>query len=76
MHTIETEFNFLKSQACAPVNLSNPDFENTRRVHDWRNRVADIFINTWDRLTERERMIIFIIAEQEASSEKYDLYER
>ncbi len=43
--------------------FNEEDFSLTTPIHDWRNHVPDEFINDWKNLTERERKIIFIMAE-------------
>lgn len=52
--------------------LARPDFKNAGKVHDWRNYVPDEMKNNWNKLTDRERMIIIIICDEIASQEDWD----
>lgn len=45
------------------------DFEKASKVHDWKNHVPEELIPVWNDLTERERKIIFIMAESSATAE-------
>ena len=49
-----------------------PNFENTGRVHDWRNYVPDCWQKNWGRFTLDERRIIIIMAEIQAKNEEWD----
>ena len=54
------------------INLDNPEFENRKKVHDWRNYVPYEWVKEWDRLTEREKRIIAVMAETQADKEEWD----
>lgn len=51
--------------------LEHVDFSKTDKVHDWRNYVGE-FKDCWDELTLREKQIIFIMADRQASNEEWD----
>lgn len=52
--------------------LEDPKFEETGKVHDWRNYIPDEFIEEWEQLTLREKQIIYILAEKQASNEEWE----
>lgn len=54
------------------IDINNPDFENTSKVHDWRNYVPYEWQKNWKELTERERQIIVVMAQSEADQEEWD----
>lgn len=54
------------------IGLNDPKFEQTTRVHDWRNYVPDEWQKDWDKFTDREKKIIAIMAETQADSEEWD----
>jgi hypothetical protein len=51
--------------------IENPNFKKKSKVHDWKNYVGD-FEYFWDELTFREKQIIYVLAEQQASAEYWD----
>jgi len=54
------------------IDLSDPKFENTSKVHDWRNYVPEEWRKDWDRFTLRERTVIAVMAETQACNELWD----
>ena len=54
------------------ININNPEFEKSTRVHDWRNHVPSDFKDKWSELTSRERRIICYLAEDAAEHEHWD----
>lgn len=54
------------------IDLNDPKFEQTTRVHDWRNYVPDEWQKDWNKFTNREKKIIAIMAETQADSEEWD----
>lgn len=48
------------------------DFSFTGKVHNWRNYVPYEFISDWKDLTDRERAIIFYMANQQAKMEDWE----
>lgn len=52
--------------------LQNPEFEKASKIHDWRNYVPDEFEKEWNNLTLREKQIIFVLADKQASEEEWD----
>lgn len=53
-------------------NAEDPKFEETRKVHDWRNYVPFEWMRNWDKLTSREKKIIVIMSEIQADKENWD----
>ena len=47
-------------------------FENVGRVSDWRNHVPDNVRCVWNKLSEKERLLVVAVAEQAASQEEWD----
>jgi hypothetical protein len=54
------------------ININNPQFEKTTKVHDWRNYVPYEWQQEWDNFTERERKIIAVMAETQSDKEEWD----
>ena len=54
------------------VDLNNPDFENRCIVHDWRNYVPENWMDKWHKFTDREKIIIAVMAETIANKEEWD----
>ncbi len=55
-----------------PECINEPHFENAGKVHDWRNYVPCEWQKRWDDFTERERIIISVMAEIQADKEEWD----
>jgi len=62
--------NELSENYCSP-NVGDNALNNPGRVHDWRNYVPECIENIWGELTERERMLIAIVAESPADQEEW-----
>ncbi len=54
------------------LELKNEKFENISLVHDWRNYVDDVFRKYWTEFTDNERLIIYKMAEKQASDEEWN----
>ena len=54
------------------VDLSNPEFKKAGKIMDWRNYVPSDWQKKWAEFSERERKIIYVMAEKEANSEEWD----
>lgn len=54
------------------IDIENPDFKNTSKVHDWRNYVPYDWQKNWEQFTERERQIIAVMAQSKADKEEWD----
>lgn len=54
------------------IDINNPDFKSTSRVHDWRNYVPYDWQKNWEHFTERERQIIAVMALSQADDEEWD----
>lgn len=52
--------------------LIDEDFKKIGRVHDWRNYIDEEVSNNWAELTEREKCLLFIMAEKLSDSEHWD----
>jgi hypothetical protein len=52
--------------------FENQDFEDVGKVHDWRNYAPEEIVNVWDKLTDREKKLIFIMCETMADREEWD----
>lgn len=73
MNTNIPLFDQMAAGALVPANLSNPQFETVgQTLHDWRRYVPDIWRQIWSELTEREKQIIFVMAETQADLEEYE----
>lgn len=54
------------------IDISNPEFEKAVNVSDWRNYVPREIQIQWNNLTEREKKLIIVIAQEGASAEDWD----
>lgn len=54
------------------TDIVNPEFNKKSKVHDWRNYVPNDFQENWNKLTERERKIIVVMAQLRANEEEWD----
>lgn len=56
------------------INLDDVDFtaHGFVRVHDWRKYVPDDWQKNWMMFSERERKIIFVLANRQAQAEEWD----
>lgn len=52
--------------------MENPKWEETGKVHDWRNYIDDAVVEQWDQLDMTARLALYINAAQEAQSEEWD----
>jgi hypothetical protein len=52
--------------------LDDPEFSKATRVHDWRNYVPVEIKQEWNHLTEREKKIVFLLANEQANAEIWD----
>lgn len=52
--------------------LSDPDFENAGRVHDWRNHVGEATQSIWGTLTDQQKAAIALDADERASREEWE----
>ena len=50
----------------------NPEWENTTKVHDWRNYINDDLRNIWETFTDKQKEIIAKNADELASIEDWD----
>lgn len=63
---------FLSIQSYPESGLRQEDFKSIGRVHDWRNYVPDAFISTWQDLSDRERAIIYLMAQDQSNAEEWE----
>lgn len=52
--------------------IHDPRWGDRGRVHDWRNYVPDAIRDNWDSLSEETRLVVYCMAEQQASAEEWD----
>lgn len=50
----------------------NPDWENTSRVHDWRNYISEEMQQIWDTFSEEQKRVIYENTESMANREEWD----
>ncbi len=55
-----------------PEDWNNPDFENTEKVHDWKNYASDRLKAYWDVFTPAQKMMISECLQEIADSEHWD----
>jgi len=52
--------------------LVSPDFNNTGKVHDWKNYIPKAYVKNWASLDVNTKLAMYVIAEQVASNEEWD----
>lgn len=52
--------------------LTEPDFEDTEKCHDWRNHVPGELQRIWSRLSQEARAAVFVCAQGAADSEDWN----
>ena len=52
--------------------ITDPDFENTNKVHDWRNHVLPNTQEIWQSLSLFQRYAVYLDAESRAMDEEWD----
>lgn len=52
--------------------MDNPQFDKSRKCHDWRNYVPVNLRKAWKDLTYEARIACFIVAKKQADSEDWD----
>jgi hypothetical protein len=52
--------------------IRNVDWESGGKVHNWRRYVSDHFRQLWNTLSEREQIILYVVANEAASKEHWD----
>jgi hypothetical protein len=52
--------------------LENPQFDKSRRCHDWRNYIPDELRLAWKDLSYEARIAVFVAAEKQAHKEDWD----
>lgn len=50
----------------------NPQFEKSRKCHDWRNYVPDKIRDIWGALSDETRIMVFLTAEKQSNLEDWD----
>lgn len=51
---------------------NEPHFEETTRVHDWRNYIPDEVAETWEEFPLEARLAMWMMAEKQASNEEWE----
>lgn len=54
------------------IDIDNPEFDNTSKVHNWRNYIPPDWKSNWKNFTESERKIMIIMAQIQADNENWD----
>lgn len=52
--------------------IEDPQFNKSRKCHDWRNYVPDKIRDIWGALSNEARIMVFITAEKQANLEDWD----
>ena len=52
--------------------MDYPQFEKSRKCHDWRNYVPDKVKDIWGSLSNETRIMVYITAETRANLEDWD----
>lgn len=54
------------------TSVENPEWEKSRRVHDWRNYIDEEVKAIWNTFTPEQRMALAKQADNLASAEEWD----
>lgn len=63
-------FDFLKSITLTFAD--NPEWENARRTHDWRNHVPYQIKEIWSSLSKETKIIVHLITSIQANNEEWE----
>lgn len=55
-----------------PTDYMNPNWENTKWVHDWKNYISDQMQSIWDTFTDEQKVAISINAQHMAGREEWE----
>lgn len=55
-----------------PQDWESPDFDNTDKVHDWKNYASDRMKTYWDVFTASQKMMVAECLQDVADSEHWD----
>jgi hypothetical protein len=58
--------------AIVRAGLMQPQFEKVTKVHDWRNYVPHYMQRVWKEMTLRERVLVYLTADEMADNEEWD----
>ncbi len=50
----------------------NPDFNKTRKCHDWRNYIPDELRDAWKEMSYEARIVAYLVAKPQADREDWD----
>jgi hypothetical protein len=51
---------------------SNPEFNKTRKCHDWRNYIPESVQELWKDMSSEARIIAYLVAKPQADRENWD----
>jgi hypothetical protein len=57
----------------APTDWNNPNWQNARKVHDWKNYTTEHIRLIWDSLTTDQKIIFSSAFQEIADNENWDL---
>jgi hypothetical protein len=64
---METKYGFY-----APEDYKKPDWDNVRRVHEWKRYIGSEVQRLWDSFTDKQKAIIASGADEIANQEEWD----
>jgi hypothetical protein len=54
------------------THVTDADFANRHRVHDWRNHVEEEIVDNWHLLSLETKLAVFIKAARDAGNEEWE----
>lgn len=55
-----------------PEDYLSPDWENKRKVHDWKNYASHSLIGMWDNFTQEQKRVIAQSLQEAADREEWE----
>jgi hypothetical protein len=52
--------------------INNPEWESTKKTHDWRNHISAVIRDIWDTLSEEARLVAYFTAKCQADNEEWE----
>lgn len=68
----ETITDEIRDSSVSLGSLGDNTFDQTKKVHDWRNYVPDLIKENWEQLSFRERMFVALTATIPAKNETWE----
>jgi|GEM_PF-2148254 len=71
-YIIEDAGGLESNSVCEQRDWKSPNWENARRIHDWRNYISEEIRDMWSTFTDGQKKALAISAEERAGCEIWD----